>query len=46
MRKNTVVHSPPILTGEPKDITQAMDFILENDYFGGRYIELDVWLRL
>ena len=37
---------PAKRVGEPDEIAQAVAFILENDYFSGRVIEVDGALRL
>ncbi len=33
-------------TGAVEELAQAVDFIIENDYFSGRVLELDGGLRL
>jgi 3-oxoacyl-[acyl-carrier protein] reductase len=45
-REKLTAHIPLRRIGDPDDIAHAVQFILENDYFSGRCIEVDGALRL
>ncbi|GAA0684456.1 SDR family oxidoreductase [Marinobacterium maritimum] len=45
-RKNLETMIPASRLGTPEEIAQAVSFIVENDYFNGRLLEIDGGLRI
>jgi 3-oxoacyl-[acyl-carrier protein] reductase len=46
MLERVLMQVPMRRGGQPEEVAQAALFIVENDYFSGRVLELDGGLRL